>query len=103
MIGKSGLEEQYDSYLRGQNGFQEIEVDASGQPVPHANLITVSPTQGDKLVLTIDNNLQKAMENGMDRYPGPAAEPGIQCPGRRRRGSGREDRRRAGDDQPPQL
>lgn len=66
LIGKSGLESQYESYLRGVNGFQEVEVDVSGQPVPHANLITVPPQQGDKLVLTIDNNLQKAMEASMD-------------------------------------
>jgi penicillin-binding protein 2 len=66
LIGRSGLEEQYESFLRGQDGFQEVEVDVSGRPVPHANLITVPPVQGDKLVLTIDNNLQMAMETSMD-------------------------------------
>jgi len=66
LIGKSGLEEQYESYLRGRDGFQEEEVDVSGRPVPHANLITVPPVQGDKLVLTIDTNLQEAMETSMD-------------------------------------
>jgi penicillin-binding protein 2 len=66
LIGKSGLESQYESYLRGRDGFQEVEVDVSGRPVPHANLITVPPVQGDKLVLTIDNDLQKTMDTSMD-------------------------------------
>jgi penicillin-binding protein 2 len=66
LIGKSGLESQYESYLRGRDGFQEEEVDVSGRPVPHANLITVPPVQGDKLVLTIDNNLQETMDTSMD-------------------------------------
>jgi penicillin-binding protein 2 len=66
LIGKSGLESQYENYLRGRDGFQEVEVDVSGRPVPHANLITVPPVQGDKLVLTIDNDLQKTMDTSMD-------------------------------------
>jgi penicillin-binding protein 2 len=66
LIGKSGLESQYESYLRGRDGFQEEEVDVSGRPVAHANLITVPPVQGDKLVLTIDNNLQETMDTSMD-------------------------------------
>ncbi len=66
LIGKSGLESQYESYLRGRDGFQEMEVDVYGRPVPHANLITVPPVQGDKLVLTIDNNLQETMDTSMD-------------------------------------
>jgi penicillin-binding protein 2 len=66
LIGKSGLESQYESYLRGRDGFQEMEVDVSGRPVPHANLSTVPPVQGDKLVLTIDNNLQETMDTSMD-------------------------------------
>jgi penicillin-binding protein 2 len=66
LIGRSGLESQYESYLRGRDGFQEEEVDVFGRPVPHANLITVPPVQGDRLVLTIDNDLQKAMEVSMD-------------------------------------
>ncbi|MGD0153317.1 MAG: penicillin-binding protein 2 [Thermacetogeniaceae bacterium] len=66
LIGKFGLEAQYESYLRGRDGFQEVEVDVSGRPVPHANLITVPPQQGDRLVLTIDNDLQKVMETSMD-------------------------------------
>jgi penicillin-binding protein 2 len=66
LIGKSGLESQYENYLRGRDGFQEVEVDVSGRPVPHANLITVPPVQGNKLVLTIDNDLQKTMDTSMD-------------------------------------
>ncbi len=66
LIGKFGLEARYENYLRGRDGFQVVEVDVSGRPVPHANLAPKPPQQGDRLVLTIDNDLQKVMETSMD-------------------------------------
>lgn len=66
LIGRFGLEAQYENYLRGRDGFQQVEVDAKGRPVPRADLVPVPPQQGDRLVLTIDNDLQKVMETSMD-------------------------------------
>ncbi len=67
LIGKFGLEARYEKYLRGQDGFQQVEVDVRGRPIPHKDLITVPPKQGNRLVLTIDYDLQKTLEASMDR------------------------------------
>ena len=32
-VGKDGVERQYDSYLRGKDGWRVVEVDATGKPV----------------------------------------------------------------------
>ncbi|HAA90782.1 MAG: Penicillin-binding protein 2, peptidoglycan glycosyltransferase MrdA [Thermoanaerobacterales bacterium 50_218] len=67
LIGKSGLEARYESYLRGQDGFQQVEVDARGRPIPREDLVTVPPKQGDRLVLTLDYELQKTLEESLDK------------------------------------
>jgi penicillin-binding protein 2 len=67
LIGKSGLEARYEKYLRGQDGFQQVEVDARGRPIPREDLVTVPPKQGDRLVLTLDYELQKTLEESLDR------------------------------------
>jgi penicillin-binding protein 2 len=67
LVGRYGLESQYEKYLRGQDGFQQVEVDVNGRPLANKNLLTVQPKQGDKLVLTIDSDLQKVMEDKMDQ------------------------------------
>ncbi len=63
-VGKVGVEKQYDEYLRGVNGYREVEVNAAGRPI--ADVQTVNPVNGDSLVLTIDYDLQLALENAMD-------------------------------------
>jgi penicillin-binding protein 2 len=67
LIGKFGLEKQYDDYLRGKNGFRQVEVDANERPIPNENQKMVEPEQGDKLVLTLDYDLQKVLEESMDK------------------------------------
>jgi penicillin-binding protein 2 len=66
LIGRFGLELQYDDYLRGKDGFQQVEVDINERPVSNENMIQVDPEQGNNLVLTLDYELQKALEEGMD-------------------------------------
>jgi penicillin-binding protein 2 len=66
LIGKFGLEVQYESYLRGLDGFQRVEVDVHGRQVQNANLVIIPPQQGDRLVLTVDSELQQVMEESMD-------------------------------------
>lgn len=60
VIGKDGLEKQYDRYLRGRIGGQEIEVNASGALVKR--LGTVDPVPGNTLVTTLDWRLQRIAE-----------------------------------------
>ena len=63
-VGKIGVEKQYDEYLRGTNGYRQVEVNAAGRPVSYVE--TVDPQNGNSLVLTIDYDLQLALENAMD-------------------------------------
>jgi penicillin-binding protein 2 len=60
-IGKSGIESSYEERLRGQMGIEAVVVDAMGRPVRASQV--VQPTRdGDSLVLTIDIELQRKVE-----------------------------------------
>lgn len=63
VIGKDGLEGQYDRYLRGTPGGEQIEVDASGQVFKHLARRPYVP--GDSLVLSIDWRLQTIVERAL--------------------------------------
>lgn len=67
LTGKFGLESRYEEYLRGKNGFRQVEVDANGRPVTDSDLRRVEPEQGNNLVLTLDNELQETLEEAMDK------------------------------------
>lgn len=56
VIGKVGLEQQYESQLRGQPGKREVEVDALGQQ--HKIYATEPSVPGATIELTIDAQLQ---------------------------------------------
>jgi penicillin-binding protein 2 len=64
-IGKAGVEDAYDTYLRGDPGLTRIQVNALGQPTPGGELDSTSPTPGDSLKLTIDGKVQSAGEAGL--------------------------------------
>ncbi len=61
MIGKSGIETEYESYLRGEEGWEQIEIDAKGRQL--ANLARRPPTPGRDVVLTVDADLQRYAES----------------------------------------
>ncbi len=63
VIGKEGLESQYDAYLRGTPGGEEIEVNAQGQLV--RRLGPVDPIPGNSLVLSVDWRLQQLAETAL--------------------------------------
>ncbi len=59
-IGKSGVEQTFEQYLRGTPGVRRIEVDADGDPV---RVISERPPEaGDDLVLSIDVDVQALAE-----------------------------------------
>jgi penicillin-binding protein 2 len=59
-IGKTGLEEQYESHLRGQEGGRSVEVDAHGRVVGGQNVfLERKPVPGKPLQTTIDLDLQE--------------------------------------------
>lgn len=58
-IGKNGLEKAYESDLKGTDGSEQIEVDASGHQV--RSLASTDAKAGNSLILSIDNGLEKKM------------------------------------------
>ncbi len=59
-IGKLGIEKSYEPVLKGQPGFQKIEVTASGRLVRELGL--KAPEPGKNLHLSIDFGLQQKVE-----------------------------------------
>lgn len=64
LVGKTGVEKTYEHYLRGENGYKQVEVTATNRPV--REIENTPAKQGDTLVLTIDIKLQQAMEKAFD-------------------------------------
>jgi len=62
-IGKTGVEAQYEQYLRGQDGQQALEVDAQGNVV--GTLRQSRPVQGATVVLNLDMGLQEELQNAL--------------------------------------
>lgn len=59
-FGKTGLEQRYEFDLHGTTGFDQVEVDASGQAV--RTLARTTPVPGNNLTLTLDAKLQQIAE-----------------------------------------
>jgi penicillin-binding protein 2 len=64
LIGKSGIEKQYEDALKGKDGARSVEVDAQGRPI--RDLVTKEPEAGHNLYLTLDLELQQVMQKSMD-------------------------------------
>ena len=60
VIGQSGLEQTYDDYLRGKDGYRKVIVDSRGRI--QDEIETVPPQPGQDLVTTIDLDLQEVAE-----------------------------------------
>ena len=60
-IGKTGLEQSYESELHGITGYEQVEVDSAGRGV--RTLSRTSPTAGNNLVLTLDIKLQQVAKH----------------------------------------
>ena len=61
IIGQSGLEQTYDEYLRGTDGYRKVLVDSRGRI--QDEIETVEPISGQDLYTTIDLDLQLAAED----------------------------------------
>jgi penicillin-binding protein 2 len=59
-IGKTGLEQSYESELHGVTGYEQVEVDSAGRGV--RTLSRTAPVPGNNLVLTLDIKLQEVAE-----------------------------------------
>jgi penicillin-binding protein 2 len=59
-VGQSGLESEYEPYLRGKAGQEALSVNAQGTVV--GTLSKTAPTQGDTVVTNIDLGLQEYVQ-----------------------------------------
>ena len=63
LIGKNGIEKSYEQELRGKEGKQVFEIDAKMKVQKEIYSKKVKPQPGNEIVLTIDLNLQKNVED----------------------------------------
>ncbi len=67
-IGKTGLEQSYETELHGVAGIEQVEVDSAGRAV--RLLSRTAPVSGNTLVLSIDAKLQEIAEQAFGDYRG---------------------------------
>jgi penicillin-binding protein 2 len=67
VIGKAGLEQWYDEYLRGKPGYRKVIVDSRGRVQSEIGM--VQPQAGQDLVTTVDFDLQTAAEQQLAASP----------------------------------
>ena len=67
-IGKSGIEQSYESVLHGTTGFQQVEIDADGRAV--RVLSSQPPTSGNNIILSVDSKLQEIAETAFGEHRG---------------------------------
>ncbi|HUX40937.1 MAG TPA: penicillin-binding protein 2 [Rectinemataceae bacterium] len=65
VIGKAGIEKQYDQNLRGTDGREYRMVDVLGKGVKSEKEEIVPPVMGSNIVLTIDTRMQKIAEKAL--------------------------------------
>lgn len=64
--GVSGLELEYDDVLTGENGVVLTAVNAWGYTLEQSYATEQYPVEGNSLVLTIDANIQRYLENALN-------------------------------------
>lgn len=64
-IGQSGLEQQYETVLAGEDGTLLTEVDRNARMLPDGKASYVAPVPGNTLQLTIDASIQSFAERAM--------------------------------------
>jgi penicillin-binding protein 2 len=74
IVGQTGLEAQYDSFLRGKDGYQQVQVNSLNQPT--GDLATHSPAGGHNLKLSLNAQLQRAGQNALAQSMSINSSPG---------------------------
>ena len=67
-VGQSGIESQYDRFLRGKNGGNRVQVDALGRL--RRGLGVTEPQQGRQLRLSVDLDVQRAGQQALGAAKG---------------------------------
>jgi penicillin-binding protein 2 len=78
LIGRTGIERQWEGYLRGRAGFQKVVVDRRGLPKTDIHELTDGPTAlaavpGNHVVLTLDADVQRISERALRNASAAAA------------------------------
>ncbi|WP_418058268.1 penicillin-binding protein 2 [Pimelobacter simplex] len=60
VVGRAGVEKEYDEWLRGQPGYQQVAVDSKGRVRQDVSDLEAQP--GDTLVTSIDAKVQSVVE-----------------------------------------
>jgi penicillin-binding protein 2 len=63
LVGKAGLEREYDDTLRGSEGVRYIEVNARGRLVREGAASALPPTPGKPIMTTVDLDLQRFVDS----------------------------------------
>src|SRR5580765_4612240 len=66
IVGQSGIEKVYNSLLMGEDGARRVVVNSVGREI--RTLEEEQPTEGKRLQLTIDEDVQKAVEDGFKAF-----------------------------------
>jgi len=72
VIGKSGLEKEYDQLLRGKNGRRYNVVDVRGRQISSGETTETPPENGKNLVLTVDRKIQQLAQEALGNRMGSA-------------------------------
>lgn len=70
VIGKTGIEKQYDSVLRGRDGREYRVVDVRGRTIAGAEPSVDPPVMGRNIILTIDRRIQELAEKALGQRMG---------------------------------
>lgn len=66
LVGKMGIEKQYDDILRGTDGYTFYQRDRNGYKIPDTKEVTVAAIDGSDIYLSIDANVQLFLEQSID-------------------------------------
>lgn len=78
IFGRDGIEEEYDSILKGKNGKKLVEIDARGNVISES--LQQTPVNGENLTLSIDSRIQEKLYgliSGLARQVGFSSGAGI--------------------------
>ena len=64
-VGQSGLEQQYETLLRGEAGRSMRSVDGKARPIYDSGNLYIEPQDGSTVRLTIDATIQEIVEKAM--------------------------------------
>ncbi|MEG1527644.1 MAG: penicillin-binding transpeptidase domain-containing protein [Clostridia bacterium] len=78
-VGQTGIEAQYDKYLRGIDGQLLTQADLVGKELPEREMYYVPSVDGLQVTLTIDYSIQFAVENTLNAIMYNHSPKSVKC------------------------